>query len=196
MTRLTPSAACASAATRESPAQLAAHRAQAAAHRTDLSAWEQASRDEGIASGRLIPLQSGQLQFADANERKAFAEHCPLGCPHASPVLLGTGLLRRCHKDGPPHVCIMLRVRRAVHVGGAIVGYGKSHLPVRRVDTCTCPACDEARRGIREAWRMCRFRGDPFGPLGRDYDRCPRFGVELRTPTDVMQHRSGDVCMG
>lgn len=32
--------------------------------------------------------------------------------------------------------------------------------------------------------------------IGRDYDRCPRCGVELRTPTDVIQHRSGDVCTG
>jgi hypothetical protein len=142
---------------RESPAQVAAHRAQAATHRADLSAWEQASREQGIASGRLISLQSDQLQFTNADEREAFAEHCPLGCPHASPVLLGTGLLRRCHKNGPPHVCIMLRVRKAVRVGGAIVGYGQSCLAVRRVDTCTCPACDETRRGIREAWRMCRL---------------------------------------
>lgn len=158
---------------RDSPAQVAAHRAQVATHRADLSAWEQASHEEGIASGRIIPLQSDQLQFAeayareafaDADEREAFAEHCPLGCPHASPVLLGIGLLRRCHKNGPPHVCIMLSVRKAVRVGGAIVGYGKCHLPVRRVDTCACPACDETRRGICErsmahvplSWRPVR----------------------------------------
>ena len=52
--------------------------------------------------------------------------------------------------------------------------------------------CDEERRGIRVVHG--RKRGDPFGPMGRDYDKCPRCGAELRTPDDLLHHRSGDAC--
>ena len=114
-----------------------------------------------MASGRLVRMQVDRLQFLDADEKQRYEEDCsPFGCPHAGPVILTVGRLRRCQKDRAPHVCISLGVRKSVRVSGAIVGYGRAALLVRRVDTCACVACDEERRGIRIVHG--RSRGDPF----------------------------------
>ena len=110
-------------------------------------------------------MQVDSLQFLDADEKQQYDDDCsPFGCPHAGPVILTVGCLRRCQKDRAPHVCISLRVRKSVRVSGAIVGYGKAAIPVRRIDTCACVGCDEERRGIRVVHG--RMRGDPFGPKG------------------------------